>query len=244
MQEDLETAERVQLFHGTTKSAADRVRDEGWRPIDPVELVRVTAAGHDETRERVWADLERWSSHVTHPGRTGWVSFAPTHEKAARWAQRAPEAKWEALWAIWRIRNPELAEAWTTNGDGEIWVFQQMLDDPPTVISVEIPVTELHDGGFNSWAEEPLSDEQLDILPHLPDIRARCPAPPEWISAVDVVPRRVYTPLAADLLRLDFETFVQRAKAGEFGPSCLEEDDTSGRWWPWDSFRSFVPTRD
>lgn len=236
----IEVPKRVTLFHGTTKSAADRIESDGWRTLDPRELVERTAAVHAEVPQRVWADLERWSRFVTHRGRTGWVSFASTYDRAARWAQRAPEAKWEALWAIWRLRNPDLADTWTTNGNGEIWVFQQMLDDPPVVITAEVPVTELHEGGFESWKEAPLSNDQIEFIPHLPDIRALCPAPPEWISAVDLVPRRVYTPLAADFLALDFHTFVLRAKTGQFGPSFLEEDDKGGRWWPWEAFRSFV----
>ena len=182
-------SKRVQLFHGTTKSAADRIAREGWQPSDPAHLVDQTTAAHDESREAVWGDLQHRSRFVTHPGRKAWVSFATSSDRAARWAQRAPEAKWETLWAIWRLRNPEHADNWTTNKDGGIWVFEQMIDDPLVVITADIPVTELYEGGFDSWREAPLSQGKLDLLADLPDVRVKCPAPSAWITSIKIIAR-------------------------------------------------------
>lgn len=62
----------------------------------------------------------------------------------------------------------------------------------------------------------------------------------EGASRCEVVARRAYTPLVADLFGLDLETFIQRAISGAFGASEYDVDDSAGRWWPWDRFQAFV----
>src|SRR5882762_5355799 len=102
----LSCLETAALFHATTASAAKDILARGWRAINPRVIVDGVADDCGEQGAAVWQDLTEWSRFVTQPGREGWVSFATTFESAARWAQRAPEAKWEALWAIWRLRHP------------------------------------------------------------------------------------------------------------------------------------------
>ena len=236
-------AETVTLFHGTTRSAAQRIQEEGWRNIDIRSAVEDVADRYEVERSAIWRDLEKWSRFVTHQGRQGWVSFAATFERASRWAQRAPEAKWEALWAVWRVQHPHAADNWTMNGEGEEWVFREMLPDPPVVMTARVPSSELHEGGFASSTELPLDENKLEWLEAIADIRTRCPAPAEWAVNVEQVPRRVYPPLAADMLGLDFQAFVADAVAGKWGQPEWDPDDPNGKWWPWDSFCRFVTQR-
>lgn len=120
-------------------------------------------------------------------------------------------------------------------------MFREMLADAPAVLSAAVPVTALHEGGFLNRRSARLDHEKLGkLLRDIPDIRTPCPSLSEWVESWEVVDRRVYTPLAADLLNLDFNDFVERAKAGAFGKHEFDRDDPQGAWWPWKRFKVFL----
>ena len=49
--------------------------------------------------------------------------------RAGGWADRAPEATWDALWSVYRVRHAEVGWGWTTP-QGHLWVLAQRLYDP------------------------------------------------------------------------------------------------------------------
>ena len=126
------------LFHGTSRSRAARIREFGFEypdfksEIEEIsrryevrsivleeklrKLGRIVSARHDD--KRIY-----FSSHLMH---------------AASYATRAPEFYWEALWAVYAIRNPEIGSHWNKSDEGHAWVLSQMQSDPPVILHVEI----------------------------------------------------------------------------------------------------------
>jgi hypothetical protein len=112
------------------------VRD-GWQPTDVIDTVADVATAHDLDPEDVIEDLEKYYRFTLHAGR-GTTSFAPNRRDAEHaWAQRAPEAKYESLWAVYRIKHMRLDDPWYWNTDvaGHAWVWDQMRADQLAVVS-------------------------------------------------------------------------------------------------------------
>jgi hypothetical protein len=194
----------VTLWHGTTKSAAERLGVEGFRRIDAHQEMAKTVHDFGADLGEVLDALRRMGRFVlTQENRSGSAWFAASREKAAGWAQRAPEARWEALWAIWVARHgagPDGAAPW-----GEpmaaAWHMLQLLPDPPAIVEVRVPANRLQD-----QRQQPISAERLDDYLRLigdrlvPEVSTAHPVPREWIRGLgsrDVVvgPGRWPTPL-------------------------------------------------
>ena len=89
----------VTLWHGTTESAAKQIAADGFKPTDTASLVALTAAACGADPAAVVAALRAANRFVQiQDGRDNAAWFASDKERAVRWAQRAPEARWEALW--------------------------------------------------------------------------------------------------------------------------------------------------
>jgi hypothetical protein len=92
----------VTLWHGTTKSAAERIVDQGFDPVDTVAIVGAVARDHGLAETDLLMTLKAVGRFVTvQDRRDDAVWFATSRANANKWAQRAPEVRWEALWAVW-----------------------------------------------------------------------------------------------------------------------------------------------
>jgi len=74
-------------------------------------------------------------------------SYRPTKDKlyfsshmmhAKSYATRAPEFFWEALWAVYVMRHPEVGSEWNQSDEGHAWVLSQMRHDSPVVLHIEV----------------------------------------------------------------------------------------------------------
>lgn len=231
----------VPLFHGTTKRAALSITTHGWQPQDLSAIVQETALRHGVAADALWADLRSAGGvYASQIGRGRWASFAVRLDLAIHsWAQRAPEARREALWGVWRLRNPDRASNWTTHTDGHAFVLSHMSDDDPVVIEVQIPYGELRAQGARSGGFH-LSDlVPVEWLtdPHglvVPEIAIPAPLPPRQEQRLHRVDRHVEWDVFAHLLDLPAEEFIRQAERGKFGPKGTGGEHLPGHraWWP------------
>jgi hypothetical protein len=128
----------VVLHRGTTMRAASSIIREGWKPVDVMDNVARVAAAHELSLADVIQNLEKYVRYAQGEGRGTTASFAPNRGDAEHaWAQRAPEAEWDSLWAVYRIEYMTLDDPWYWNTDvaGHAWVWDQMRDDQLAVVS-------------------------------------------------------------------------------------------------------------
>ncbi|HWA67821.1 MAG TPA: hypothetical protein VG899_15775 [Mycobacteriales bacterium] len=132
----IEQGRSVTLFHGTTRSAAARIVREGWEQRPALVIIEQVAAEWDVDVSTLGENIRDYAGFGLFSGRGATVSFDTDPIATAHsWAQRSPETRWEALWAVWRLRNPRLAETWTTEAQGRAWVHQQMSNDFAAMIT-------------------------------------------------------------------------------------------------------------
>jgi len=94
------------LRHGTTRSSPERIIDQSFELTDTAAIVRDVARAHRMSAAPVLDKLQTARRYVVvQHRRDASVWFAATREDAITWAQWAPEAKWEALWAVWQIHH-------------------------------------------------------------------------------------------------------------------------------------------
>lgn len=230
-------SEVLHLFHGTTLAAAEQIGAEGWRPRDLAGMVGELAEQHGVPMRAVMEDLRRYNRFMTIERDRGQVaSFAPNYETAAgSWAQRAPEAEWDALWAIWRIKHSGVADVyhWNLDVPGHAWVLEQMAHLKLAVVEVALTVDELFElkataGGF---ARGPLTRELLPLLDGLPEVSIPLPFDPRSEVTIHPVERRVGWDVFAHWLGLGREEFIAQDAAGRFGQSGVGEF-AMRPWWP------------
>jgi hypothetical protein len=134
----------VTLWHGTTKSAAERIVDRGFEPMSMSAIVGGVALEHGLIESDLFETLKAAGRYAAHqPDRDDGVWFATSRVKVINWAQRATEARWEALWAVWWLTHGGYEQdpsPWL-NADASGWHARQFFADPPAVVEVEVPVT-------------------------------------------------------------------------------------------------------
>lgn len=235
--------ERFPLFHGTTARAAAGIVRDGWQAMDPAALVRDVALAHGVQPELVWEELRTEPQAFLHgDDRGGVASFCLRFGVAAHeWAQRAPEARREALWSIWRLQNPDRARDWTTQVDGHLWVLAHLVDDAPAVIEIQVSYAELMEWratGASNGHTNKLPPRELLLHPdvHFPEIAIGVPLWfPKNEMVVHPVERHVDWDLFAALLGMDRDTFIGEAERGALGPKGRGGAGAPWRgtaWWP------------
>lgn len=231
----------IALFHGTTWTRAQRILEEGWQPQDVFGIVEDVAAQFGSEASLLLEDMRRYGGHLTsESGRGGHVSFTASRPNAFwTWSQIAPEARREALWAVWRSRFAADEESrlwWTRDLDGRQWVLEQLSDDKPALVTVTLTREE--------WAAAAVDHGHADRAMSLPDevfdrlaeFRVRQPFRPR-AEAVEVeeLPRIVDWEILAKMLGLSRDEFVKKADAGEFGVPGHEATPTGHPfeipWW-------------
>ena len=231
------------LYHGTTLPAAQAILAEGWRPVDVDAVVDAIAIEHGIDPARVWAELRSLNRYATSEGRGARASFCTNREVTLHsWTQRAPEAKWEALWSVWRLRHPDVAPEWAGSTPGYVWVWKQMRSDRLGVLAWETSYDEIVAlrGHGHAFRRVPLPDP---VLLHIPgaswEIGFDVPfTPPRDRLSVIEVDRHVDYLMFADLLGLTREEFIAREESGRFAPAMTAPDDPSiggpRLWWSTD----------
>lgn len=212
------------MWHGTRRSLARRIVLDGFAPLDVTEQIRAVATAHDVDLDVIVEDLERWHRYAMWDHRDGTVSVAADQERAGSWADRSPEATWEALWAVWRIRHPDEAADWVGSDAGTIWVIGQMLADPPVVLNVLVPAGELmrldSPGSIadvlRSVSSEDETQAVIASVKHAPEFRFAASTTVKFGEVVDV-PVRVPGSAVLAMSGLSPSDFEREAAAGRFG---------------------------
>ena len=254
-----EPTARVPVFHGTRRSLAERIIQEGFGHLSVTEQLQQVASQYSIALGVLKEHLAANGRFVSTDDRAGTVSFAPLRLKAGSWANRAPEATWEALWSVYRIRHPELGHYWNQSNEGHLWVTAQQLDDPPVVITVLARLGELYPGSqdltfpataTSAWdmllemvESGATSEEILDLCESHPEWRARTDAHLE-VTDVEEVPVRVDGALACFMSGQSPETFGSQVKDGSWGPEPTEHPMgkvLGGVWFTFDQIWQRLP---
>lgn len=214
------------LHHGTTLHAARRIVDVGWQALDVPALIDRLAYAHEVDSAAVRDVLTQWGRFaVVADGRGGNASFTPNAAKVAHsWAQRAPEAVWEALWAVYHLSHPELrrrGEGWASDLTGRTWVWDQMRHEPLAIVSYVTTYSELAALGALLGAGRSKLGPPEQVLPawnNLAEISFDLPFRPDPSRLVTTpVPRHLPRDVYACALGLTVEEFDRRAERGDFG---------------------------
>lgn len=127
------------LFHGTTKSRADRIQKFGFERPDFDSEIAAVCRRYEVRSETLREQLTNLGRIISSRNDDSRIYFSSHFMHAASYATRAPEFYWEALWAIYVIRHPELGFEWNQSDEGQAWVLSQMQSDAPVVLHVEVP---------------------------------------------------------------------------------------------------------
>lgn len=256
----------LMLYHGTTLAAAKRILNEGWTVQPPEEHIGSIARDYGKEPAALLEFLRETNRFATTPTRGNWASFGLNRAIAVRsWAQRAPEVRWEALWAIWRLDHPEIPIEIETmsRGDqvkqvevlprtGEAWVFQQMHQDPLAVITLTLSYEMLIGFGAKTDGFEHKPLPPVRVLsgqggPQPPGVAIPCPfKPPGSRLTLHPIDHIVRWRVFADVLGLSDEEFQRRDRLGEFGPHTSDGVPPSSRdeeqpWWTLSAVQHHLP---
>ena len=90
------------IWHGTTESAAEQIPDRGFERRSIASIVGAVATEHGLAEGDLFAMLKTAGRFAVIQHRSDdSVWFARSNVRAVDWAQRAPERRYEALWAVW-----------------------------------------------------------------------------------------------------------------------------------------------
>lgn len=126
------------LFHGTSASRAMRIRKYGFEIPNFEAEIELFAQKYDIRSKDLRQQLDALGRFVSFRRDDKKIYFSSHLMHAASYATRAPEFYWEALWAVYIIRNPELGQNWNQSDEGHAWVLSQMQHDRPVILHVEV----------------------------------------------------------------------------------------------------------
>ncbi|MGW6375004.1 hypothetical protein ACWFRB_02910 [Rhodococcus sp. NPDC055112] len=200
------------------------------------EQVRAVAEDHGLQADEVIADLEKHHRFAILDPRPNRVYVVGDADRAGSWVDRAPEATWEALWAVYRIRHPHVGFDWNQSYEGHLWVLAHRLMDPPAVVEVVAPLDAIRDLRGSTAAHSLLQDfgSGSSLEEALDAIRRRHA---EWYIDPDavtftnftVVPHRVDVPLMRFISGEDETTFKDQLADGHWGEHAGVHAD--GLYW-------------
>lgn len=233
-----EIDETVTLWHGTTSDRAENIARSGFQPINLASELREVAERYGVTvgvLTQALADHSRFAviQHV----RSELTWLAVSIDNAMRWAARAPEARWEALWGVWWVtRDTDDPTPWRTP-QAAAWHAQQFFGVTPAVIELGVPVSCVLDGHGQAVTPETVRDEtQLDAA----ELSIWPPGDARWVKHIQRTRRPVEFTAVAGLLGVSLETLsnlVEEEQLPEPRPN------RPGMDWIWfeDELHSFVP---
>lgn len=232
----------VNVFHGTRVSLAERIVSDGFAPLPVSEQIASVATAYDVTFDSVMEDLQAYNRFAICDPRPSTVFVTGHPVKAGGWADRAPEATWEALWAVYRIRHPEIGWDWNSSWEGHLWVQAQRLDDPPTLLLVTSRYGALRGRGDGRTAADLFDDIENAADPDAAIASAKWlfRVTPEWlVDPAEMIPRghmpvpaRVEHPVMYFMSGETSETFGEQLRSGFWGePGAVADGDD-----PWHPF--------
>jgi hypothetical protein len=242
----------VTLFHGTTAEAATAIAVQGLLSVSPAITIRSVAAEYDVEEldiHRVLRVLNQFVAVQDDRDKYVWLSATP--EKAASWAQRAPESRWEALRAVWFLihRDQSVYEAFDSAWDADR--FSPEYRALQARVFAEFRGEGLfHTEDFERWrfgqyaSVEPAVvaiDVPKSQLPNngsglivagrsVPEVAVTPPVPHEWVGETIFPGRWVGRRLAIALLGVsdeEFDTLLRENALPEFHESF---ENVFGHW--------------
>ncbi|WP_280361457.1 hypothetical protein [Nocardia wallacei] len=231
--------DRVTLWHGTTLDRAQCIQDDGFRPLDLLSELQTIADRYDVTTDalqKTLADHGRFAAiqHV----RADLVWLATSSDAAERWASRAPEIRWEALWAVWWITNdPDDLTPWRSPA-AAAWHVRQLFGSQPVVMEIEVPVQHVLESTGNALSP---AEVQTRIRINSPELSIRPPGEISWIKQVQPTRRPIDFTAVAGLLGISVDDLEDEVRAGGI-PEPQPPVMPLGDWiWFEDELADFVP---
>lgn len=217
-------AVKISVFHGTRRSFAEEISKVGFAPISVADQLQAVAVDHDVALEDLLSDLETYGRFAILDPRPNSIYFVGDRDRAGSWADRAPEATWEALWAVYRIRHPQLGDDWWQSDEGHWWVLAQRLADPPVVVEANATLGALRYRRSESTAADLFRDRNA-AGDSVDDTLERFMATPEWMADPQSVtyvgyqhlPTRVDPSLMRFMTGEDDDAFYVQLEAGRWG---------------------------
>lgn len=233
----------VPVFHGTRTSLAERILRNGFAPLAVTQQIKNVAADYNVSTDDVEGDLKAYNRFAVVDPRPDTVFVTGDAAKAGSWADRAPKATWEALWAVFRIQHPEVGWNWNISHEGHLWVLVQRLEDPPAALEASAPLGALRNrnngrtaaDGFREAIESGSTDSLLSQ-------RWLFRASPEWLvdpcdltpTSYQTVPTRVDHDLILFMSGESKETFVEQLDADFWGEPGASSGPGDRPWHPFD----------
>jgi len=228
--------EMIDLYHGTTEAAAVRIVSAGFATLPPLRSVLENfCVSYVVSVDAVIDQLAQMNRFlVVQTERSEGVWFATTRTAGLRWADRAPEWRWEALWAVWMLRHGQSKlestpdYSWCLDPAASAWHLAQRWQDLPAVIRVEVEPNALADRdrslvGSSSWESTP-------------EVRIRFADLPTKTSDIEVGERRVEFTDACGFLHLSIEELTELVTSGEVPWPEPARDIGEDAWWSASSF--------
>lgn len=233
----------VPVFHGTRKSLAERILRDGFAPISVTTQIETVSATYNVPVDDLMEDLTAYNRFVVADQRPDTIFVTGNEVKAGSWADRAPEATWESLWAVYRIRNPELEWHWNMSNEGHLWVLAQRLDDPPVVLEASGPLGVLRNRNSGRTAADGIREAITSGSPESLQTQLWLfRASPEWLVNpgditpinYEVVPTRVDHDLMLFMSGENKETFVEQLHADYLGDPGTSSGPGDRAWHPFE----------
>lgn len=231
------------VFHGTRVSMAEKIIADGFTPLPVDEQIAWIAAEYDIAVQALMDDMKTHGSFAVVDERLDTVFVVGDRVKAGSWAERAPEATWEALWAVFRIRHPEVGWYWNSSQEGHLWVRAQRLDDPPAVLEAASPLIALRRRHRDvTAADEFLAAVKTGDLEEVEQQGRLFRITPEWlVHPQGLIPTgflRVPTRVDDDLLFFmsgeSADTFREQMRSGFWGERGAVSGPGDRPWFPLD----------
>jgi hypothetical protein len=234
------------VCHGTRRSSAEAILLHGFKPTPVADQVATVADKYDVTIDDLRSHLQRMGKFTHLDERSGTVSLTADPTRAGSWANRAPEATWEALWSVYALRHPHLGDSYYQSDEGHFWVLSQQISDPPVVVVGVAPMTALTSWQFSrgKTAVEILertisdggsSDDFVDIYMSQPEWRAD--AEHVFFARTQPVPTRLERHVVAFMAGEQPEVFRERIRNGDWGQHG-GVDQGGLPWWSFEEIWS------
>lgn len=241
-------AVEVPVYHGTRVSAAIEIQRDGFRPVAVSDMLQQVTESYGVSVDDLRADLEHNGRFATSKLRTSQACVTGDRDRAARYASRGPEARWEALWAIFRLRHG-IGFDWNDSGEGHLWVLSQDIEDGPVVVEA---ITKL--GALRSATGGTASESIVRAIERGEDVadalRFDLEKTPEWLVAPDdltfraaeLAPFRIDHRLMVFMSGTTIPEFEEQLRTGFWGDAGGWHP-LMGEWYPYQQIWERLPAQ-
>jgi hypothetical protein len=206
------------------------------------EQVAAVAREYELPLEHLRSHLQRMGRFAHLDERSGTVSLTASPDRAGSWANRAPEATWEALWSVYALQHPHLGDGYYQSDEGHFWVMSQKIADPPAVVVGAAPLAALTSWSFSRGKTAPeilertisqggSAEDFVKIYMRIPEWRAE--AESVTFALVQAAPTQLERHVVAFMSGEDPEDFAERLRNGDWGQPG-GQDQVGMPWWSFD----------